>query len=395
MIKKAYSLRYLNLAIIGAAAGILLSLSLPVNAVIPLLGIEILPDISVILNGELVTDEEAAIDDFMGTYDKQSFTGLPVNVDVIAYQKTVSGWLLAFNIDVELPGSLTVRPGDVVSFDGASYSLIFNATTNSIPHGVKVDAVTTLGSELILSFDTTIDLGSGLIAADEDLVKWNGSVWTHYFDASVAGINPALDLDGAHRAADGKLFLSFDGSGSVGSGPTHFFDDEDVLEYDPVGETWDFAYDALWSGAPDVNALFVDTDPDDDQLSDIGEIIAGTNPLLADTEGDGLNDGEEVNTYNTDPLSGDTDGDGFMDGEEVTAGTDPNDGSVFPLYADGDLAPWDDPDGVINAADFLIANQLATGQRSPDSLQYGHGDMNLDGIINAADLLMIQMLVLP
>ena len=41
-------------SIIGAAAGILLSLSLPVNAVIPLLGIEILPDVSVILNGEQV-----------------------------------------------------------------------------------------------------------------------------------------------------------------------------------------------------------------------------------------------------------------------------------------------------------------------------------------------------
>jgi len=47
------------------------------------------------------------------------------------------------------------------------------------------------------------------------------------------------------------------------------------------------------------------------------------NPLKADTDGDGLNDGDEVNTYNTDPLEKDTDGDGVDDGDEVEAGTDP------------------------------------------------------------------------
>ena len=39
---------------------------------------------------------------------------------------------------------------------------------------------------------------------------------------------------------------------------------------------------------------------------------------------DGLTDGEEVNTYMTKPLEKDSDGDGVEDGDEVTAGTDPN-----------------------------------------------------------------------
>jgi len=59
-------------------------------------------------------------------------------------------------------------------------------------------------------------------------------------------------------------------------------------------------------------------------------------------------------------------------------------------YADGDLAPWDNPDGLINAADILIAAQLALGQRTAGALQYAHGDMNTDGIIDLADLLLIQ-----
>ena len=43
----------------------------------------------------------------------------------------------------------------------------------------------------------------------------------------------------------------------------------------------------------------------------------GTDPANADTDGDGLLDGEEVNTLGTNPASADTDGDGLEDGEEV------------------------------------------------------------------------------
>ena len=58
-------------------------------------------------------------------------------------------------------------------------------------------------------------------------------------------------------------------------------------------------------------------------------------------------------------------------------------------YADGDLAPWDNPDGLINAADILIAQQLVLGLRTAGAWQYAHGDMNIDGIINLADLILL------
>ena len=59
------------------------------------------------------------------------------------------------------------------------------------------------------------------------------------------------------------------------------------------------------------------------------------------------------------------------------------------IVANGDLAPWENPDGMINAADVLIAIQLVLGQRTAGSLQYAHGDVNTDGVIDVADLILI------
>ena len=59
-------------------------------------------------------------------------------------------------------------------------------------------------------------------------------------------------------------------------------------------------------------------DTDGDGLNDGEEYLTfKTDPLKADTDGDGLNDYDEVKTYQTNPLVVDTDGDGLSDGEEV------------------------------------------------------------------------------
>ncbi|MCA9560040.1 MAG: hypothetical protein KC583_15940, partial [Myxococcales bacterium] len=63
-------------------------------------------------------------------------------------------------------------------------------------------------------------------------------------------------------------------------------------------------------------------DRDNDGVVDPGE----TDPNNPDTDGDGLEDGEEVTTYGTDPLDTDTDDGGVSDGVEVLGdGTDPLD----------------------------------------------------------------------
>ncbi len=65
-------------------------------------------------------------------------------------------------------------------------------------------------------------------------------------------------------------------------------------------------------------------DSDNDGLTNLEEFTLKTNPILDDTDNDGLLDGAEVNTHNTSPLIADTDGDGLSDGVEVNEyGTDP------------------------------------------------------------------------
>ncbi len=66
-----------------------------------------------------------------------------------------------------------------------------------------------------------------------------------------------------------------------------------------------------------------DEDLDFDGLTNKQEKEYGTNPLLADTDMDGLEDGYEILTSKTDPLKADTDEDGLDDYDEIELGLDP------------------------------------------------------------------------
>lgn len=69
---------------------------------------------------------------------------------------------------------------------------------------------------------------------------------------------------------------------------------------------------------------FMYLDSDGDSLTNQEELQYGTNPFMADSDLDGLNDYEEVYYFGTDPLLQDSDGDGLYDGTEVDAGFNPN-----------------------------------------------------------------------
>jgi hypothetical protein len=104
-----------------------------------------------------------------------------------------------------------------------------------------------------------------------------------------------------------------------------------------------------------------DGDPDLDELDNAAEQAAATSPTQADTDGDGLTDGDEIEDHGTSPRRTDTDSDGLGDGDELDVhGTDPlNDdsdddflgdgfevaGGLDPLDGEGDNGADGDPDG--------------------------------------------------
>jgi outer membrane protein OmpA-like peptidoglycan-associated protein len=111
------------------------------------------------------------------------------------------------------------------------------------------------------------------------------------------------------------------------------------------------------------NPLKVDSDGDG--LSDKDEVVINkTNPNKADSDGDGLSDGDEVSKYKTDPLKTDSDGDGLSDGDEVSKyKTDPlkvdtdadglNDSDEVLKYKTDPLKADNDGDGLIDGDEVL------------------------------------------
>jgi Malectin domain/Bacterial TSP3 repeat len=97
-----------------------------------------------------------------------------------------------------------------------------------------------------------------------------------------------------------------------------------VVASDASGNESDYSNEVIY------NLEQVDTDGDG--LNDWEEIdFYKTDPNKADTDGDGLSDGDEVATYNTDPTRSDTDGDGVPDGVEVRQGSNPRDPASIPV----------------------------------------------------------------
>ena len=85
------------------------------------------------------------------------------------------------------------------------------------------------------------------------------------------------------------------------------------------------------------------SDNDNDGLTKSEEMELGTDPSNPDTDGDGLKDGEEINTYITDPLNPDSDGDSLKDGDEVRRH------KTDPLKADTDSDELTDSEEIENS----------------------------------------------
>ena len=112
-------------------------------------------------------------------------------------------------------------------------------------------------------------------------------------------------------------------------------------------------------------------DNDSDGLSNLEEFQEDTNPIDPDSDGDGLSDGDEVNTYLTDPLRTDSDGDGLDDFDEV------NQYFTNPADADSDGDGLSDFDELINLGTNPIdADSDADGLGDGWEVEFGFDPLN-------------------
>ncbi|WP_290518071.1 Ig-like domain-containing protein [Alcanivorax sp.] len=118
------------------------------------------------------------------------------------------------------------------------------------------------------------------------------------------------------------------------------------------------------------NSVQIFIDDDQDGLSNEQELALGTDPVNADTDSDGINDGGEVNLHSTDPLVLDSDGDGLSDGFEV-------DNDLNPLStSDASLDP--DSDGLTNLEEFNLGTDFNDADSDNDGLIDGD-EVNVHG----------------
>ncbi|MFN3194103.1 MAG: carbohydrate-binding domain-containing protein [Aureliella sp.] len=164
------------------------------------------------------------------------------------------------------------------------------------------------------------------------------------------------ETDPNNSDTDGDGLSDGDEVNNIGSNPLDTDTDDgtvgDGVEIgqgtNPVNDpSDDILNDTDGDGRPDN----VDSDDDNDGLTDAEEAGLGTNPLLGDTDGDGIQDGTELGrtsagpdsfggpvsfrpdadpTTTTNPLVADSDGDGLTDGQE-----DPNFDGASPRVIGG------------------------------------------------------------
>lgn len=253
--------RLVGVALAGAAVS---GWGVPADAVTPFDAVASSPDVTVALSSAVADDDDVAEDDLSTVTAPLGPPDVPVGADLTGYHRDGSDELFAVDTTIPLPGGLTVTPADVARWNGATYTIEFSGASEGVPTGAAVDAVSLhpITGDLVLSFDIDVQLGS-LVVADEDLVAFDGSGFSSYFDGSAAGVPDGLDVDAAHVLGGFTLVLSFDASGEVGG---VVFDDEDVLEYTLLGPgTWELSFDgsaghAAWTEA-DLDGLHLVPEP--------------------------------------------------------------------------------------------------------------------------------------
>ncbi len=134
---------------------------------------------------------------------------LQPDLDIGALHRRGDGSWLFVPVDPTTLGGAEYDSRDVVRYDGSTYSLFFDGEAAGIPAEARIDAVLEQATGLVLSLDEPAAL-DGTFYDVADLMAHDGTGFAPYFDGGGAGVELGVNLVGASIDDLGTLVLTFE-----------------------------------------------------------------------------------------------------------------------------------------------------------------------------------------
>jgi len=242
---------------------------------------------------------------------------LPAEISISTSDVNIGMWSGNGNFGtMEDPGNgNTLTSAPVLANTGGTKQFTITRAAN---RAFRITIMVASGDNEGTEYTVAVDDSSGSVNSNYDHVA-NGLAY-HVFDVSEGDSDIQINITSTTQNRS-LMGIAFDGGAIDITDPTD-------SNSNGIGDNWEtFYFGSL--GAVDPG-----TDEEPDGLTNLEEWQNLTRPMVADTDSDGLEDGEEVDTYSTDPTNKDTDGDGYDDKFEVTNSSDPTDSTSLPPVPD-------------------------------------------------------------
>ena len=242
---------------------------------------------------------------------------LPAEISISTSDVNIGMWSGNGNFGtMEDPGNgNTLTSAPVLANTGGTKQFTITRAANG---AFRITIIVASGDNEGTEYNVAVDDSSGSVNSNYDHVA-DGLAY-HVFDVSEGDSDIQINITSTTQNRS-LMGIAFDGGVIDITDPTD-------SNSNGIGDNWEtFYFGSLGVVDPDA-------DEEPDGLTNLEEWQNLTRHMVADTDSDGLEDGEEVDTYSTDPTDNDTDGDGYNDKFEVTNSSDPTDSTSLPPVPD-------------------------------------------------------------
>jgi VCBS repeat-containing protein len=174
--------------------------------------------------------------------------GFQANIDGLQMVDADTFYVSFANTELTtVPGIAAVQDEDVLFYDAGTWSLYFDGTAQGLTtNGHDIDAISVVDGTLYFSTVGNSDVGGLGSADDGDIYSWDGSSFSRVFDASVVGLPGVADIDGL-TVKGTTFYMSFNRDAGTSVPGIGTVEDEAVVSYD--GSTW-----SLYFSGPGLDA---------------------------------------------------------------------------------------------------------------------------------------------